>query len=496
MTVPVFPVFPCFPRGQEIGDCPCFPSFLYSLDDAGNRTAVEEASGDLVTYSYDDAYQLTREQRSGANAYDITFTYDAVGNRLTKLEGGDTTTYSYDAANQIETQEDFSGITTFTFDNTGNLVVEVTATGRTTYSWDLENMSTGIVLPNSSRNTFAYDADLKRRQAQDSDGTAVFVNDLENVLLETNNAGGTQVAYTLEPAGYGNLLSQRRSGATAFHYFDALGSTDRLTDADEDELASYVNSAFGVPLAATGNHPNRLRFVGRLGYRWEPDASQYDVRRRRYAAARGEWISRDPAASVPGGYVYATDNPGNRDDPSGLICQASHFGTQLDVGSCAESIIGLANHMCEVQHDPNWELSWQLPAWDSEQDCAVFQFMSHDFGPWVPDAKLGWPYPHSCATVGSKKLCYQADMPHWMERVFRQPFAVMSYISEFVTCLCGKDPYQGPLPLVCYKWTVAACETDCVGCRTLYCLATGPVRSVPGPVSGLVQRACLNWYLS
>jgi hypothetical protein len=34
-----------------------------------------------VTWSYDNNYQLTRERRSGANAYDITYTYDPVGNR-------------------------------------------------------------------------------------------------------------------------------------------------------------------------------------------------------------------------------------------------------------------------------------------------------------------------------------------------------------------------------------------------------------------------------
>lgn len=88
------------------------------------------------------------------------------------------------------------------------------------------------------------------------------MHDENNVLLETNSGGTTQAAYSLEPAGYGNLISQRRSGATAFHHYDALGSTDRPTDASEAELASYVNTAFGVPKAATGNHPNRLRFVG------------------------------------------------------------------------------------------------------------------------------------------------------------------------------------------------------------------------------------------
>ena len=41
-----------------------------------------------MTWTYDTSYQLNREQRSRANANDITYTYDAVGNRLTKVDGG------------------------------------------------------------------------------------------------------------------------------------------------------------------------------------------------------------------------------------------------------------------------------------------------------------------------------------------------------------------------------------------------------------------------
>lgn len=76
-------------------------SFLYSFDNVGNRVGVTEANGDIITWSYDGAYQLIREQRSGANAYDISYSYDGAGNRLTKEEGGVIATYSYDAANQL-----------------------------------------------------------------------------------------------------------------------------------------------------------------------------------------------------------------------------------------------------------------------------------------------------------------------------------------------------------------------------------------------------------
>ena len=63
--------------------------------------------------TYDDTYQLTRERRSGTDSYDVTYTYDPVGNRLVQNDSGTLTTYTYDAANQIEIETTGSDVTTY-----------------------------------------------------------------------------------------------------------------------------------------------------------------------------------------------------------------------------------------------------------------------------------------------------------------------------------------------------------------------------------------------
>ena len=53
------------------------------LDDTGNRDAI--ADGSSSSYEYDGAYRLTKETRSkagGGTAYEITYQYDDVGNRI------------------------------------------------------------------------------------------------------------------------------------------------------------------------------------------------------------------------------------------------------------------------------------------------------------------------------------------------------------------------------------------------------------------------------
>ena len=98
-------------------------SFSYALDAVGNRKHVVESTGNRVTWTYDNTYQLKNEQRSGSNSYNITYTYDPVGNRLTEINGGARTTSTYNAANELTKTQVVAGVTTMTFDANGNLLL-------------------------------------------------------------------------------------------------------------------------------------------------------------------------------------------------------------------------------------------------------------------------------------------------------------------------------------------------------------------------------------
>jgi len=289
--------------------------FTYSYDAAGNRTEVQEANADRVTWSYDDGGQLTRERRSGANAYEITYSYDEVGNRLTKVDSDATTTYSYDGANQLTAEERPAARLTYSYDANGNLELVENDEALTTYSWDIENHMVGAELPDATLNTMSYDGDGRRRTLEDSDGSRDIVWDGENVLRELE--GENVTAYTHNPQGYGELISQRRSGATAFHHYDALGSTDRLTDTNEGVSASYLYKAFGEQSVLSGSHANRFTWVGRLGYYRQGDMGNYWLRARTYSQLTGRFLSRDP---LPNGnlYIYPANSPVVLVDPSGM----------------------------------------------------------------------------------------------------------------------------------------------------------------------------------
>jgi RHS repeat-associated protein len=81
-----------------------------------------------------------------------------------------------------------------------------------------------------------------------------------------------------------------------------------------------------------GGAPNGFRWVGRLGYYFEPDLNTYWLRARTYSQLAGRFLSRDPVLQTAGGqvpdgnppggwrtslYIYPGNSPVVRVDPSG-----------------------------------------------------------------------------------------------------------------------------------------------------------------------------------
>ena len=306
--------------------------YEYSYNDAGVRTSVLEGNSDRVTWSYDNAWRLTREARSGDNAYDITYAYDPVGSRATKLTGGVTTTYSYNDGDAVTAADAGGTLTTYSWDDAGNNTV-VNANGTlTTYTWDGENRLKRIQTA-SGTITLSYDAGGLRRSRQDASTTRKYVWDFQNLLLETDGDGATVAQYTFpdiadQPVGgvggwvmadgqYGWVISQRRSSTSRWYHASILGTVEIVTDAGGDTTDTRVYNAWGGQVASTGTTTSPFRFIGALGYYVEPEVGLHYVGARWLRPATGSWLSVDP---IPGGpaYGYALGCPVMVADPSGL----------------------------------------------------------------------------------------------------------------------------------------------------------------------------------
>jgi len=173
--------------------------------------------------------------------------------------------------------------------------------------------------PSEGTVTMTYDGDHLRRRREDGSGITKCVWDGPQVLLETNGNNVTQARYTLAPLNYGDLVSQRRSNATRFYHFDALGTTRALSDSAAAITDTYLYDAWGTVLASSAPTVNPYQYVGKLGYAKESGVGGCYVRRRYYRAGVGRFVSRGPVGSAgAAGYAYAAGNPVRYSDPLGL----------------------------------------------------------------------------------------------------------------------------------------------------------------------------------
>jgi len=299
--------------------------YVYTYDGAGNRTGVSVTGGVTFAWKYDATNQLTNETKSTPAAFNTTYTYDPVGNRLGKNDSGTLTTYTYDAANQLTTSVSAGSTTTYTFDASGNQAVENAAGSLTTSTWDDENRRTRVILSSAVVNTSIYNGDGLRVQRQDSAGTTKIVWDGQTYLEETDGSNITNVIYTVEPTNFGKVISQsRKTGVTwtpTYYHLDGLGSTVRLSAGNASILNTYAYKAFGEIISSTGSTGNSFRWVGESGYYFDPDLLDDYVRARYYRPALARWLNEDPLGFQSldfNMFRYVLNNPASSTDASGL----------------------------------------------------------------------------------------------------------------------------------------------------------------------------------
>ena len=300
-------------------------SYTYTLDLAGNRTKVEEHSGRVVEYDYDDTHKLLKETISEpgqSSGRVISYTYDAVGNRLTKTDNGLSVLYQYDKNNRLFKEGDII----YKYDDNGNLIEKDGTDELIQYSYNQENRliraettSAGVTIVV----TYAYDA-RGNRVEKTIDGTLTTRylvdenTDYAQVLEERDSTGSLRARYV-----YGHdLLSQTRDSVVSYYHPDGLGSTRTLTNSAQTVTDTYTYDAFGLLLAQTGTTDNSYLYRGE---QFDHELGFYYLRARYMNPALGRFVTMDAFSGYSADpitlhkYLYANANPVTYGDPSGYF---------------------------------------------------------------------------------------------------------------------------------------------------------------------------------
>jgi RHS repeat-associated protein len=305
--------------------------FIYAkgreaYDAAGNRTsktALQQADPTPVSvlseYSYDNIYQLTQAVVGGNLAE--SYTYDAVGNRLTSVSPA---SYTYNSSNQLTA----TSAATYTYDYNGNTLSKTDTNGTTYYTWDYENRLTQVALPGEGGTiSFAYDPFGRRIKKVSATGTTIYAYDGDNAIEELDSSGNVTARYT-QGTGIDEPLAMYRGLTTSYFHADGLGSITSLTDGVGQLAASYVYDSFGKLTASTGTVTNPFQYTGR---EFDSETGLYYYRARYYDPSVGRFLSEDPLRGISSMnfYAYVENSPLVLIDSSGLCSCAAAAGLRL-----------------------------------------------------------------------------------------------------------------------------------------------------------------------
>jgi RHS repeat-associated protein len=284
----------------------------YTLDNAGNRMSrTPLPSGTATNFTYDSIYELLTAKQGKSTTE--SYTYDAVGNRLTSSG----TSYTNNSSNELTA---VGNNTTYTYDNNGNTLTKVVSGhggGTTTYAWDFENRLTSITLPGSGGTvSFKYDPFGRRIYKSSSSGTSVFAYDGDNLVEETNSSGAVVAGYS-ENLTIDEPLVMLRTGVTSFYQADGLGSVTSLSNGAGALAQTYTFDSFGKTTASSGSLTNPFRFTARD---FDTETNLQFSRARYYDPSTGRFLSEDPIGFNGGFnfYQYVGNSSTNLVDQLGL----------------------------------------------------------------------------------------------------------------------------------------------------------------------------------
>ncbi|MBC7369573.1 MAG: RHS repeat protein [Undibacterium sp.] len=282
--------------------------------DSANRPAkITSPDGLVIVTNYDAGNRplIVTRTAPGKAAETTTFTYDALGHRLTAADPlGRKTAWTYDARGNVLTVTRPDGIvgTRNTYDAQDSLLTTSDAAGAiTTYTYDVARNQTSLTDARGSRYAFTYDALRRKTSMTYPDGSVEkWAYDLvSNSVAFTNRAGQTKAtAYTpanqpltetwsSSPSPLAPALTPPLPAPTAYSY-NAAGRLKKVDNGNAtltysyDELGRLASETSDLSALVPGLDPHTVGYrydaLGRRSDLVYPDKTQvsydYDARSR------------------------------------------------------------------------------------------------------------------------------------------------------------------------------------------------------------------------
>jgi len=318
-------------------------------------TAITVGTVQDLAYGYDaadnitdwtDALDAARTQRFDYDALDrltdadgpygaVAFSYDLVGNRLSKTVGAAQTLYSYATDShrlQLTTGADSVD---YRYDAAGNLIQD----SRFTYVYNQANRLAEVKQGGATLATYTYNAEGQRVAKTVGGQTSHFVYGPDGQLFGVYS--GTTGAAVEEIVYLGSVpVATVRSGSRYYIHTDHLGTPRLVTDQTRAVVWRWTSDPFGAAAPNQDLDGNGIAFVLNLrfpGQFFDAETGRHYNYFRDYDPALGRYVQSDPVGLLGGisSYAYATHNP---------VKLIDRFGLEVRYGA-SPAFGGVGNHV-------------------------------------------------------------------------------------------------------------------------------------------------------
>jgi RHS repeat-associated protein len=285
----------------------------YKYDANGNMTDIQTTNNPSKDrrFSYD---ALNRLAQAVGPYGTITYTYDKVGNPLTRTINGQTESFIYlPGTNKLTQVVDANLDVAYNYDANGN----TTEIGNKTLIYNQNNRLIQSKENETVLGNYSYNG-LGQRVIKEVQGvTTIFVYDLNGNVVAESLPDGTMTSEYIYMEN--NRLARVDTKANVLYYYlnDHLGTPHLMTD----KRGAVVWEADYDPFGDAHVHPsshvvNNFRLPGQY---FDPETGLHYNYFRDYHPGVGRYMEPDPIG-LKGGinlYAYAFNNPVNVVDPKG-----------------------------------------------------------------------------------------------------------------------------------------------------------------------------------
>ncbi|OGS56643.1 MAG: hypothetical protein A3K60_01385 [Euryarchaeota archaeon RBG_19FT_COMBO_56_21] len=305
--------------------------YNHTVDIGGSLKLYKE------NYSYDALDRMTYARGPWGNRdafVPISFTYDQVGNRLTKKENTVTTTYAYGSGQYNRLTSDSSW--SYSYDKIGNQWWKTQSNTKYKYEFDSQNqLTTAFKWTNkggwSTLGQYYYDANGARARMVEGSATTDYVYLGHDPICERKGSQYTDYVYV---NGELKLKLVGSTGANVHYYYgDRLGGTRAVYNGTALTFSVKMYKPFGAPV---------IGFAGTESVRFAQEMQDYGSTGLYHVFARqmdpelGRFVSMDPelgslsAPQTQNRYPYCINNPLKYVDPTGLAASGPMISAPYD----------------------------------------------------------------------------------------------------------------------------------------------------------------------